>query len=328
MNQLLHQVHNGIKEAGFFLDNYIAVNKNISTIYPEDKLAEMNVFDAGLVKLWKFMLENYSLNMVTIVLPFTVLFLNYFFVCGFMFLIEQADFSFLRKYKIQAKKYNSASKVFWASLYLLYVYFVIILPMYTAAFYVLSQVDYFSLDLLDIPNWKTLAWQTLAFLFFEDLGHYVLHRWMHTPWAYKTIHYKHHEFDAPSSLATSYAHPVEVVIQGIATFLGPVIVRPHILTLFIWVNIRQLAACETHSGYDFPFSPNNILPFCGGADLHDFHHRTYNGAYSSNFIWWDVLLGTDNGYFAWKKKQQAKRARGEAINVDDSEDNQQTKKTK
>lgn len=118
MNQLLQQVHTGIREAGLFLDNYIAVNKNISTAYPVEKLAEMNVFDAGLVKLWKFMLESYSLNMVTIVLPFAVLFLNYFFVCGFMFLIEQADFSFLRKYKIQAVSVftttNSESSLYFA----------------------------------------------------------------------------------------------------------------------------------------------------------------------------------------------------------------------
>ena len=190
--------------------------------------------------------------------------------------------------------------------------------MYTAAFYILSQVDYFSLEVFDVPNWKTLVWQIAVCLFFEDFGHYWLHRWMHTPWAYKVIHRRHHEFDAPSSLSTSYAHPVEIVIQGIATFLGPIILRPHILTLFIWVNVRQLAACETHSGYDFPFSPNNILPFFGGADLHDFHHRTYNGAYSSNFVWWDVLCGTDNGYFEWKKKQQSKR---EKDTSDEKKDN-------
>ena len=51
-------------------------------------------------------------------------------------------------------------------------------------------------------------------------------------------------------------------------------------------------------------SPANS--FFGGADFHDFHHRTYNGAFSSTFVWWDELLGTDNGYLKYKAQQEAK----------------------
>lgn len=92
--------------------------------------------------------------------------------------------------------------------------------------------------------------------------------------------------------------------------------RPHALVFYIWVNLRQLSAVETHSGYDFPFSPNHIFPFFGGADFHDFHHRTYNGAYSSNFIWWDLVFGTANGYYDWKKRR-AQQKRREAEKVKD-----------
>lgn len=88
----------------------------------------------------------------------------------------------------------------------------------------------------------------------------------------------HHEFTAPSAMATTYAHPAEVVILGLCTFSGPLLLRPHMIVLFIWVNLRQLAGLETHSGFDFPFSPSQLCPWIfGGSALHDFHHRTYDG---------------------------------------------------
>lgn len=73
------------------------------------------------------------------------------------------------------------------------------------------------------------------------------------------------------------------------------------------VNVRQLLAVETHCGYDFPWSPNNLFPgYFGGADFHDFHHRTFNGAYSSTFVWWDEFMNTEKGYLAFKYKKMAK----------------------
>jgi sterol desaturase/sphingolipid hydroxylase (fatty acid hydroxylase superfamily) len=178
--------------------------------------------------------------------------------------------------------------------------------MYATAFSFLVQLG-FSVSLDKLPGIVSVVGQLIFFLLCEDLSHYWIHRWLHTDWAYKNIHYLHHEFTAPTSLAASYAHPLEIIAEGIGTFSGPLLVRPHFLVLFLWVNLRQVAALETHSGYDFPFSPNNLLSFFGGADLHDYHHRTYNGAYASNFIWWDQLFGTAKPYFASKEKQRRKK---------------------
>ena len=186
--------------------------------------------------------------------------------------------------------------------------------MYAVAFHFLTQIDYFSLEVSNIPNWKVLLLQ-LAFCFFmEDTAHYWFHRWLHTPWAYHVIHKMHHEFESPTILSTSFAHPLEILILGFATFLGPLLLRPHFLTLLIFVNLRQLAACETHSGFDFPFSPNNLAPnLIGGADFHDFHHRRCSGVFSSNFMWWDIWCGTCGGFFEWKLKQKKKLAESNKI---------------
>lgn len=198
-----------------------------------------------------------------------------------------------------------------AVIHLLKSYFLVMWPLYLVAFMLFTHpsIQFLKVGVEDLPSVWIMIAQLMFFSFAEDFSHYWIHRLLHTPWLYKNVHCVHHEFVAPSALAASYAHPVEIIMQGFATFSGPILFRPHVLVLYIWVNIRQLSAIETHSGYDFPISPNNILSFFGGADLHDYHHRTYNGAFSSNFIWWDVLFGTAEPYFAAKKKQALRAAK-------------------
>jgi 4,4-dimethyl-9beta,19-cyclopropylsterol-4alpha-methyl oxidase len=93
-----------------------------------------------------------------------------------------------------------------------------------------------------------MAIQLATFFIIEDYGNYWLHRWLHTEWAYRKIHWKHHEFTTPMSFAASYAHPLEILILGIPSFVGPAIVRCHVITLWAWIVLRQWEAVETHSG--------------------------------------------------------------------------------
>jgi sterol desaturase/sphingolipid hydroxylase (fatty acid hydroxylase superfamily) len=282
----------------------IVSNATAASAFPD--YAQSGI-DFYLHSFWAHMLTSYPSWFTTIVFPFLVLGFTYFVSCSFMFFLEYFFGDFLLRWKIQPDKKNSPEKLWNAVKHLIQSYFTVILPLYASAFFIFEKIGYGFQVSLPIPPWYTILSQLLFFLFVEDFAHYWLHRWLHTDYMYKKVHSYHHEFSAPSSLAASYSHPVEVVVQGLATFLGPFILHPHVVVFYIWVNLRQLTAVETHSGYDFPFSPNHIFPYYGGADFHDFHHRTYNGAYSSNFMWWDMLFGTDNGFWAWKEKQKKRR---------------------
>lgn len=154
---------------------------------------------------------------------------------------------------------------------------------------------------LPLPSLSSASLQIFVFFLLEDYGNYWLHRLFHHPFLYKHIHYKHHEHEAPMGAAATYAHWVEVLVLGVPTFVGPAIVQCHVVTLWAWILLRQLEAIETHSGYDFPWSPTHLLPFYGGARFHDYHHEVGERSqsnFASVFTICDWLYGTDKGYRA------------------------------
>lgn len=128
---------------------------------------------------------------------------------------------------------------------------------------------------------------------------------------YRNIHKLHHKYSAPFGLAAEYAHPAETAILALGTLLGPFIYcylsggNFHIVTMYIWVCLRLCQAIDAHSGYDFPWSLQHIIPFWSGADHHDFHHMAFTNNYATSFRWWDHLFGTDAKYRAYKAKVHA-----------------------
>ena len=80
---------------------------------------------------------------------------------------------------------------------------------------------------------------------------------------------KHHEFTAPFGITAEYAHPAETLILGLGTIGGPLLYvyyteSLHIVTVYAWLIVRLFQTVDAHSGYDFPWSLRNILPFWAG----------------------------------------------------------------
>ncbi|KAI0288729.1 hypothetical protein BC826DRAFT_1107481 [Russula brevipes] len=161
-----------------------------------------------------------------------------------------------------------------------------------------------------VPLVATHAPQLAFFFFFEDMFHYFSHQLLHTPLLYKHIHKLHHKYSAPFGLAAEYAHPLEVMILGTGTIFGPLLYcwfKPnlHIVTVYIWITLRLFQAIDAHSGYDFPWSLQHIVPFWSGAEHHDFHHMAFVNNFSTSFRWWDRILGTDDKYRAYRERMCA-----------------------
>lgn len=206
------------------------------------------------------------------------------------------------KYKIQPKVRLSPRDMFNCYKDVMRMFIFIVGP--------LQLVSYPSIKMIGIrtslplPSGWEILMQLLVYFIVEDYTNYWIHRFLHGKWGYENIHRVHHEYTAPIAFAAPYAHWAEILILGIPSFLGPAMVPGHMITFWLWIAIRQIEAFDTHSGYDFPWSPTKYIPFYGGADHHDYHHYVGGQSHSnfaSVFTYCDYIYGTDKGYRYQKK---------------------------
>jgi len=245
------------------------------------------VAPTNLIEQWWLGLVTHYTEFGLIRAFFIFMDLCYLSIALFFYMCDR--FHFLKKYKVQQEKYSTNLDYMQCLWNLVQNYVIVIFPLTYIAYPLFNALEFKSV--LPLPNLVTFCWQFYFCMLFEDFTHYWLHRFLHTPWMYKHIHKIHHTYSAPFGLTAAYAHPIEVLILGVATFSGPMIIRPHYFTFYCWVLFRQLDAVATHCGYDIPH-PFGFLPFHGGTPAHDMHHKTFIFNYSSRFTHWDRLCGT------------------------------------
>ncbi|KAJ2495441.1 C-4 sterol methyl oxidase [Coemansia sp. RSA 2052] len=217
----------------------------------------------------------------------------------------------LRKYKIQANKEVTGAMQWKCLKSLLFSHFIIEGPL-MLGFLPVAKLAGIRTTEMPLPGWQEMAVQIAVFFVLEDFWHYWIHRLFHWGPLYRSVHKIHHEFSSPFGMTAEYAHPLETIIFGQGTIGGPVLYcrlvgSVHAVTMFAWIWLRLFQAIDAHSGYDFPWSLHNFMPFWAGADHHDYHHASFVNNFSSSFRWWDTLFGTDSKYHAHKARQAEKK---------------------
>ena len=126
------------------------------------------------------------------------------------------------------------------------------------------------------------------FLFF--IGHYMMH---HVPILYRKFHAKHHitdEVRACDIVRLSFAEEVYDVGCSIVALN---LLSAHPISRSIYNVIIVFLLTELHSGYDFPWTPQNVVPFniASGSRRHHFHHRYGQHYYQKFFFTFDRIFG-------------------------------------
>ncbi|KAK9668257.1 hypothetical protein RND81_13G045300 [Saponaria officinalis] len=210
-------------------------------------------------------------------------------------------------YKIQPKVKLSFDEIVSCYKAVMKMFFLLVGPLQLASY---PSIKLIGIRMgLPLPSMWEIAIQLIVYFIVEDYTNYWLHRLLHCKWGYEKIHKVHHEYTAPIGFAAPYAHWAEVLILGIPSFLGPAMVPGHMITLWLWIALRQIEAIETHCGYDFPWTPTKYIPFYGGAEHHDYHHYVGGQSqsnFASVFTYCDYIYGTDKGYRYQKKLAKLK----------------------
>lgn len=242
---------------------------------------------------WKYMTSSYTRFQISVWGSLIVHELLYFGICLPTFLCQFIPFA--KHYKIQDARPETFDKQWKCFKLLMKNHFLVQLPM-IAGGYIFAEQYSIPFDWEHMPRWYHTTVLVLACAVIEDTWHYFLHRALHDVRIYKYIHKVHHYFQAPFGMVAEYAHPAETIILGLGTFWGIFLFTNHIILLWAWVLVRLLETIDVHSGYDFPLNPLHLVPGYAGARFHDFHHYNFVGNYSSSFVWWDKLFGTDKQY--------------------------------
>uniref|UniRef100_A0A7S3DQ26 Fatty acid hydroxylase domain-containing protein n=1 Tax=Entomoneis paludosa TaxID=265537 RepID=A0A7S3DQ26_9STRA len=131
-------------------------------------------------------------------------------------------------------------------------------------------------------------------LFLYDIMFFCGHALMHKiPWLYRTVHSKHHitkEVRACEIVRLSISEEVlEVGFSIIALNLLSV----HPMARTIYNMIITFLLTELHCGFDFPWTPQNVVPFglATGSRRHHYHHRIGKHYYQKFFFHVDRLFG-------------------------------------
>jgi sterol desaturase/sphingolipid hydroxylase (fatty acid hydroxylase superfamily) len=73
--------------------------------------------------------------------------------------------------------------------------------------------------------------------------------------------------------------------------------RLHAFTYLMFIVHKIFVTCETHSGFDIPWTPMVLLPFSNPSTHHDFHHSNNVGTYGGFTYLWDHLTGNNLEYY-------------------------------
>ncbi|KAG9235296.1 hypothetical protein BJ875DRAFT_504128 [Amylocarpus encephaloides] len=125
------------------------------------------------------------------------------------------------------------------------------------------------------------------FLLFTDFCIYFIHRGLHHPLIYKSLHKAHHKWIMPTPYASVAFHPVDGFAQSIPYHVFPFIFplqKFAYLALFFFV---QLWTVFIHDG---EYVANS--PFLNGAACHTMHHLYFNYNYGQYTTVWDKLGGS------------------------------------
>lgn len=232
---------------------------------------------ASLLPRYNILRQVISLFLITSIfgwlLYFTVAYLSYVFV------YDKSNFNHPRYLKNQVYlEIKQASTAIPVMVLLTIPWFLLELHGYSKLYWNIDE---------STGGWKAIILQFPAFILFTDCGIYFIHRALHWPSLYKTLHKPHHKWIVCTPFASHAFHPVDGYFQSLPYHWYPFFFPLHkvsYLFLFTFVNFWTVMI------HDGEYLSND--PVVNGAACHTIHHLYFNYNYGQFTTLWDRLGGS------------------------------------
>ncbi|KAF2457076.1 hypothetical protein BDY21DRAFT_304056 [Lineolata rhizophorae] len=125
------------------------------------------------------------------------------------------------------------------------------------------------------------------FIAFTDFLIYWIHRGLHHPRVYRTLHKPHHKWIMPTPYASHAFHPLDGFLQSVPYHFFPFVLplqKFAYVVLFVFINVWTVLI------HDGEYVADN--PVINGAACHTMHHLYFNYNYGQFTTLWDKLGGS------------------------------------
>ncbi|KAK9471366.1 uncharacterized protein V1510DRAFT_201914 [Dipodascopsis tothii] len=162
------------------------------------------------------------------------------------------------------------------------------MALFTTPWFVFEVRGYSKLywDTQDYSKFYLIA-QIPFFIAFTDALIYYIHRYLHHPRFYKSLHKPHHKWIMPTPFASHAFHPFDGYLQSLPYHFFPFLFPLHkfnYLLLFTFVNIWTVMI------HDGEYLAND--PVINGSACHSIHHLYFNYNYGQFTTLWDRVGGS------------------------------------
>lgn len=159
----------------------------------------------------------------------------------------------------------------------------------TAPFFVLEARGYAKLydTVADEPFPYYSILQFPLFICFTDFFIYWIHRGLHHPLVYRTLHKPHHKWIMPSPYASHAFHPLDGWSQSVPYHVFPFIFPLQKVAYVFLFGFINLWTVFIHDG---EYVSNS--PVVNGAACHTMHHLYFNYNYGQFTTLWDRMGGS------------------------------------
>tara|TARA_B100000674_G_C37603087_1_gene806261 strand:- start:26 stop:760 length:735 start_codon:yes stop_codon:yes gene_type:complete len=217
------------------------------------------------------------------------------FICEipliFFTYLDILKFKSLEKYRINYKKerkYPSNTDIIKAIKMNIISVFGIILPLSIFGIAFINKYELYPYNMSrEMPDMLTCILHIIAILILSEVLFYTCHRIIHFSYLYNNIHRIHHLHTETFALVAHIIHPIELIIFTTVILIPPILLKSHIMIMWLCTIIINWNGLIIHSGYDFTYK--KTIPY---ILEHDAHHEFVKYNYGVMFSFMDKLCGT------------------------------------